>query len=674
MMMPKQKYWLYGILILAVIGIVLISGCIQEEVALTCPASCDDNNLCTTDYYSEATNYVCKHDSITPCCGNGVCEAGEAYSTCPQDCPKTTKDVLEENIPEIKNFANLEQVFINLYAAEGFSKEEIDFMKVGLKIYKEKPMLEEYPRETLLYLMSRSGGWDFYDAEFFNKTLIPLAKEITANATDDLAAIKAIQRWVNDNIVYDYFDYDYITPENILRERRGVCGEYSVLIAALARATGIPARVITSDKLATGKGHAWVEAYVDGDWISIDSTGAADYDKDGLIEYSDLERFGNNKMVDVFIKSPYDIMERWRTDITFGYNNHIIQQMITKVESMLKENRNLEAKERLESAKDLSLLWEVEKSTENRHAIGREAMEHLLRAVAILEENITSEEVQVAFLEDFPMVMHTYTKEGVVTPYIRTTELAQYADIKNPLAFWKDFQETLVSTNPKVLYLFDATYAGEISIEFAGKCHGIDFCMLRTINELIKSERLDTKFNFILYWSDDLEKIEFLGYEDIEPVISLTKVFHEEAEDFMWNFIEAINSVKDNLTKTSFYLPPKFEGRYAYYITAVGPFIRRNHEFLGYGLSFKLVIESSIGELPLILELHGLPVPIEVNFPTYTNLIIVDESGNVFRPEVKDGKYYYPVCPSTFVNLNPGQNLIIERQGDFIKITETGEA
>ncbi|MBA7471649.1 hypothetical protein ES707_06955 [subsurface metagenome] len=31
MMMPKQKYWLYGILILAVIGIVLISGCIQQK-------------------------------------------------------------------------------------------------------------------------------------------------------------------------------------------------------------------------------------------------------------------------------------------------------------------------------------------------------------------------------------------------------------------------------------------------------------------------------------------------------------------------------------------------------------------------------------------------------------------------------------------------------------------
>ncbi len=32
--MIKQKYWLYGILILAVIGIVLISGCVQEEAPL----------------------------------------------------------------------------------------------------------------------------------------------------------------------------------------------------------------------------------------------------------------------------------------------------------------------------------------------------------------------------------------------------------------------------------------------------------------------------------------------------------------------------------------------------------------------------------------------------------------------------------------------------------------
>jgi len=84
-------------------------------------------------------------------------------------------------------------------------------------------------------------------------------------------------------------------------------------------------------------------------------------------------------------------------------------------------------------------------------------------------------------------------------------------------------------------------------------------------------------------------------------------------------------------------------------------------------------IKTSIGELPLKLEVHFIPmVADEDNFPKYTNLIIVDESGNVFRPDEKDGKYYYPDCPST-INLDPGQNLIIERQGDFIKITETGK-
>ncbi|GAI21555.1 unnamed protein product, partial [marine sediment metagenome] len=123
----KQKYWLYGILILAVIGIVLISGCAK------------------------------KIEEVVP-----------------------PEDILEGNIPEIKNYPKLEQVFVDLYSSvalfssDDFSKEEIDFMNVGLKIYKEEPKLKEYPREVLHYLMSRyCGRGDFYDAEFFDQTLIP---------------------------------------------------------------------------------------------------------------------------------------------------------------------------------------------------------------------------------------------------------------------------------------------------------------------------------------------------------------------------------------------------------------------------------------------------------------------------------------------------------------------
>ena len=632
--MMKQKYWLYRILILAVIGIVLISGCAK------------------------------KIEEVVP-----------------------PEDILEGNIPEITNYPKLEQVFIDLYAAIGlydddeFTEEEIDFMKVGLKIYKEKPELNEYPREALLYLMSRSGGKfeAFYDAEFFNQTLIPLAKEITAEAGDDLAAIKAISIWVNNNIEYGTsLALPSDIPKDVLTKKLGQCSGYSILIAGLSKAVGIPARIVSvrlMHSVYKRASHVWVEAYIDGDWIPIASTGALDLDNDVLIEYSELKHLENNKMLDVFIKSPYNPRHS-RTDITFGYNNYVAQQMITEVQGMLEEDYNLEAKDNLESAKNKLLLWEKEKSTEDRNRIGREAMEHLLRAVAILKENIAGDEVQVAFLEDFPIVKKKRSREGEITSSFHTDGVMQSADIKNPLAFWEDFQKTLVETNPKALYLFDASYENKTIMQFAGDCHGIDFHMLQAIDELIKNEGLDTELNFVLYWSDEeyLETIEFLDYEDIEPVVTLNKRVEDNALDFMWDFIGAVNKVKDNVTKTNFYLPPKFEEKYDYRIVAMGMFIQEDLEFIGYTLEFGMIIETSIGELPLRLELYGIPGTTKAEqFPRYTNLIIVDESGNVLRPEEKDGKYYYSTCPGGFVNLNPGQNLIIEREGDFIKITETGK-
>ncbi len=53
----------------------------------TCPETCDDNNTCTKDYCSPATNYECRHDEIKPCCGNNLCEENEELSnTYPEDC------------------------------------------------------------------------------------------------------------------------------------------------------------------------------------------------------------------------------------------------------------------------------------------------------------------------------------------------------------------------------------------------------------------------------------------------------------------------------------------------------------------------------------------------------------------------------------------------------------
>lgn len=52
-----------------------------------CPASCDDSDKCTVDSCSLQTGFECKNDEITPCCGNGVCDASEdAANACSDDC------------------------------------------------------------------------------------------------------------------------------------------------------------------------------------------------------------------------------------------------------------------------------------------------------------------------------------------------------------------------------------------------------------------------------------------------------------------------------------------------------------------------------------------------------------------------------------------------------------
>ncbi|MBI4448866.1 hypothetical protein HY641_02465 [Candidatus Woesearchaeota archaeon] len=51
--------------------------------ATVCPRSCDDFNPCTIDVCQEGD---CAHHSISPCCGNGVCESGEQGGACEIDC------------------------------------------------------------------------------------------------------------------------------------------------------------------------------------------------------------------------------------------------------------------------------------------------------------------------------------------------------------------------------------------------------------------------------------------------------------------------------------------------------------------------------------------------------------------------------------------------------------
>lgn len=75
---------------------------------------CNDDNNCTIDK-CEGIPKNCSHENITPCCGNGECEDGENFESCPDDCEEeeifnitiTNLDPVAEWV-EIGNFGSME--------------------------------------------------------------------------------------------------------------------------------------------------------------------------------------------------------------------------------------------------------------------------------------------------------------------------------------------------------------------------------------------------------------------------------------------------------------------------------------------------------------------------------------------------------------------------------------
>lgn len=87
----------------------------------------------------------------------------------------------------------------------------------------------------------------------------------------------AIYDWVRGNLRYAGYLADALGARAALETRRGDCTEYACLAVALARANGIPARMV-GGYVAPGSivprpqdYHDWAELYVDGAWRTLDA-------------------------------------------------------------------------------------------------------------------------------------------------------------------------------------------------------------------------------------------------------------------------------------------------------------------------------------------------------------------------------------------------------------------
>jgi len=87
-----------------------------------------------------------------------------------------------------------------------------------------------------------------------------------------------IRAWVNINMKSKADIGIMRSAVDVLHGKTGVCRDYAVLYAALARAAGIPTKMVSGLVYFEGRFyyHAWAESFV-GEWVPFDATLTTDF-------------------------------------------------------------------------------------------------------------------------------------------------------------------------------------------------------------------------------------------------------------------------------------------------------------------------------------------------------------------------------------------------------------
>ena len=125
-----------------------------------------------------------------------------------------------------------------------------------------------------------------------------MAKKAVGAEKDALRAARRIEDYVSTEIAEKTLSMGFATALETARQKAGDCTEHAVLAAALARAAGIPSRVVTGMAYSQHTGnyqngaffyHMWTEVFV-GEWLPIDAALGSHSATHLALSRSDLNR------------------------------------------------------------------------------------------------------------------------------------------------------------------------------------------------------------------------------------------------------------------------------------------------------------------------------------------------------------------------------------------------
>lgn len=115
-----------------------------------------------------------------------------------------------------------------------------------------------------------------------------LAKQIVGDETNAYRAASKLRDWVYKNIEYKDNSPTKESAVEILKAKNGVCRHKAILYTALARAAGIPTKLVQGiiSMKTSFESHMWAESYV-GKWVALDPTRYSDFVNATCIKFAD---------------------------------------------------------------------------------------------------------------------------------------------------------------------------------------------------------------------------------------------------------------------------------------------------------------------------------------------------------------------------------------------------
>jgi hypothetical protein len=109
-----------------------------------------------------------------------------------------------------------------------------------------------------------------------DESVLAMAGEAVGELKDPWQIAVALEKYVKEHITEKDFTTGFATAAEVAKSRQGDCTEHAVLLAALARARDIPARVamglVYLPRDQAFFYHMWTEVYIDNRWIPLDAT------------------------------------------------------------------------------------------------------------------------------------------------------------------------------------------------------------------------------------------------------------------------------------------------------------------------------------------------------------------------------------------------------------------